>query len=198
MEKKVYKRIKTEILSINLSYGKIGGIRKKIQGRATKAEIERFNQIAEEWRFNSRDEMFNAVLDLTLRYCAPLPTDEMINSDVLFLFDKLIDRELFFNGIDIPTNKDREELKLYFLFMLQPFSDERIKKEDYRKMEKNKKRFNYGKTIYQVLNFIISTSFTLTRSYGKKNDDRITINESFNDIRSDMKEMDTTKSKYTI
>ena len=181
MEKKVYKRIKTEILSINLSYGKIGGIRKKIQGRATKAEIERFNQIAEEWRFNSRDEMFNAVLDLTLRYCAPLPTDEMINSDVLFLFDKLIDRELFFNGIDIPTNKDREDLKLYFLFMLQPFSDERIKKEDYLKMDRIKKRFNYG-TMFHFITYLNCEIFSCNFSIRDRNENLKNINEAFTDI----------------
>lgn len=199
MGKKSAEYKKDKVLSINLSDGKEGGIRKKIQGKASQIAIESFSNFAKEIGLNSRDEIYNTYLDLTLRFCAPLPTDEPLNDGTLFLFNRLIDWELIYQqDLGVARDKDREELKLYFLFMLQPFSDERIKKEDYRKMEKIKKRFNYGKTIYQVLNFIISTSFTLTRSYGKKNDDRITINESFNDIRSDMKEMDTTKSKYTI
>ena len=147
---------KDKVLSINLSDGKEGGIRKKIQCKASQIAIESFSNFAKEIGLNSRDEIYNTYLDLTLRFCAPLPTDEPLNDGTLFLFNRLIDWELIYQqDLGVAKDKDREELKLYFLFMLQPFSDERIKKEDYRKMEKIKKRFNYGKTIYQVLNYIV-------------------------------------------
>lgn len=197
MGKKPSENKKSEIFSINLTDWKVDGIRKKVQGKMEKRFVGYFNESYKDLKFNSRDEMFNAVLDLTLRYCSPLPTDEMMTADTLFLFDKLIDRELYFNGTDKPTNKDREELKLYFLFMLQPFSDDRIKKQEYLKMDKIKKRFNYG-TMFHFIVYLSCEIYACNYSDRDRNTNLKNINESFNDIRSDMKEMDTTKSKYTI
>lgn len=197
---------KDKVLSINLRDGKEGVIRKKIQGKATKEEIESYNHLAEEWGFNSRDELFNAVMNLTLRYCTPLPTDEVFTADMTLIFNRFFCRveeiEFYRQGeMGKVVGLTRRELELYFLFMLQPFSDERIKKTEMKLRDKLLNKYDYGNTTFQVLKFILSNLLTIDRIWRIiRNKERIskTIDDSFTDIRSDMKEMDTTKSKYTI
>ena len=199
MGKKSTKSMKSEILSINLTDGKKSGIRKKIQGKVTKTTIESYNQFADEWGFNSRDELFNAVLDLTLRYCAPLPTDDVFTADMTIIFNKFFCRV---EDIEVYSQEQkgvvvgfsRRELKLYFLFMLQPFSDARIKKDEWSKRNYLLKKYNYGKTTFQIINFILSNLLTIDRLWRVlREKDRIskTINEQFENIVVETKEMGT-------
>lgn len=204
---------KDKVLSVNLSDGKEGGIRKKIQGKATKEEIESYNKLAEEWGFNSRDEMFNAVMKLTLRYCTPLPTDEVFTADMTECFNRFFcmveDIECYRQterGVPLKKlNLTRRELELYFLFMLSPFSDDRIKKKEWKlrdkilnkyewdKTEKVSKIYDYGNTTFQVLNFILTHLLSTGEVWGRvtqlldrKNKNVKNINDSFADIQFDM------------
>ena len=179
---------KTEILSINLTDGKKSGIRKKIQRKASRQEIEGKNSIVKHLDLDSRDELYNTVLDLALRYCAPLMGDEMLRPEYSYLFRELIVREIVYKRDLIPTEKNIDEMKLCFLFMLQPFSDNRIKKEDLVKKEKILKRFNFG-TMFQFMDFLVSSFLKITWGYENVDKNSKNIDEQFNDIIVETKDM---------
>ena len=186
---------KTEILSINLTDGKKSGIRKKIQRKASRQEIEGKNSIVKHLDLDSRDELYNTVLDLALRYCAPLPGDEMLRPEYSYLFRELIVREIVYKRDLIPTEKNIDEMKLCFLFMLQPFSDNRIKKEDLVKKEKILKRFNFG-TMFQFMDFLVSSFLKITWGYENVDKNSKTINEQFENIVVETKEMGTKLGRH--
>ena len=179
---------KTEILSINLTDGKKSGIRKKIQRKASRQEIEGKNSIVRHLDLDSRDELYNTVLDLALRYCAPLPEDEMLRPEYSYLFRELIVREIVYKRELMPTEKNIDEMKLCFLFMLQPFSDNRIKKEDLVKKEKILKRFYFG-TMFQFMDFLVSSFLKITWGYENVDKNSKNIDEQFNDIIVETKDM---------
>lgn len=199
---------KDKVLSINLSDGKEGGIRKKIQGKATKEEIESYNKMAEEWGFISRDEMFNAVMNLTLRYCAPLPTDEVFTADMTVCFNRFFCRveeiEIYRQGeMGEVIGMSRRELELYFLFMLSPFSDDRIKKEEWDQREKLLNKYDYGKTTFQVINYILFHLLSTGEVWGRvfrlldrKNKNVKNINDSFDNIVVETKDMATKLGRH--
>ena len=188
MGRKPAENKKTEILSINLTDGKKNGIRKKIQGKASRQEIEGKNSIVRHLDLDSRDELYNTVLDLALRYCAPLPGDEMLRPEYSYLFRELIVREIVYKRDLIPTEKNIDEMKLCFLFMLQPFSDNRIKKEDLVKKEKILKTFNFG-TMFQFMDFLVSSFLKITWGYENVDKNSKNIDEQFNDIIVETKDM---------
>ena len=188
MGRKPAENKKTEILSINLTDGKKSGIRKKIQRKASRQEIEGKNSIVKHLDLDSRDELYNTVLDLALRYCAPLPEDEMLRPEYSYLFRELIVREIVYKRELMPTEKNIDEMKLCFLFMLQPFSDNRIKKEDLVKKEKILKRFNFG-TMFQFMDFLVSSFLKITWGYENVDKNSKNIDEQFNDIIVETKDM---------
>ena len=188
MGKKSTKSMKSEILSINLTDGKKSGIRKKIQRKASRQEIEGKNSIVKHLDLDSRDELYNTVLDLALRYCAPLPGDEMLRPEYSYLFRELIVREIVYKRELMPTEKNIDEMKLCFLFMLQPFSDNRIKKEDLVKKEKILKTFNFG-TMFQFMDFLVSSFLKITWGYENVDKNSKNIDEQFNDIIVETKDM---------
>lgn len=202
---------KDKVLSINLSNGKEGVIRKKIQGKATKEKIESYNKLAEEWGFNSRDEMFNVVMNLTLRYCAPLPTDEVFTADMTECFNRFFcrveDIECYRQterGISLKKlNLTRRELELYFLFMLSPFSDDRIKKKEWKLRDKILNKYDYGKTTFQVINYILTHLLSTGEAWGRvtqlldrKNKNVKNINDSFDNIVVETKDMATKLGRH--
>ena len=190
MGRKPAENKKTEILSINLTDGKKNGIRKKIQRKASRQEIEGKNSIVRHLDLDSRDELYNTVLDLALRYCAPLMGDEMLRPEYSYLFREMIVREIVYQRDLIPTEKNIDEMKLCFLFMLQPFSDNRIKKEDLVKKEKILKKFNFG-TMFQFMDFLVSSFLKITWGYENVDKNSKNINEQFENIVVETKEMGT-------
>ena len=75
-----------------------------------------------------------------------------------------------------------------FFIMLQPFSDNRIKKEDLVKKEKILKRFNFG-TMFQFMDFLVSSFLKITWGYENVDKNSKNIDEQFNDIIVETKDM---------